>query len=160
MNILLKPRTKWHVIEFFNKTQDDELKKLFPFSNDSLEDALILFENSISINSTSFGNTIYCDNKYIGDIWVYCIDEQDEKMAMLSIVIFDKTYWGQKIGTTAINRFSKIVFEKYKIDKIGAFTYAYNIPSIKSLIKNNFNLIEEFEENGVLSNYYELSNNN
>lgn len=154
--IELRDRSREHVIEYWNKTQNEEIEKLFPRNISSLDEALYLFEESQKVGASSFGQTIYINELYIGDIWVFGIDEINEKMAMLSIVIFEKTYWGQGIGTEVISKFCKVCFEKYKIEKLGAFVYESNIRSIKALEKSNFEQIESFVEDGVASYYYEL----
>ena len=157
MNILLDERTIDHVKDYWNKIQDEEIQKMFPFSIDSLDESIKLFEESLKEGASSYGKVIYYDDKYVGDIWCYCIDEKNEKMAMLSIVIFGKTVWGQGIGSQAVKIFTKEVFDKYNIDKIGAFTYAYNNRSIGMLEKLGFNKVENFVEDGVESVYLELN---
>ena len=135
MDVVLKKRMKEHVVEFWEKTQDEEIQKLFPFSIESLEESIKLYKESLKDEALSYGKVIYYGNKYIGDIWCYGIDEINEKMAMLSIVIFEKELWGKGIATQATKDFIKEVFSKYKIDKIGAFTYAFNYRSIGLLEK-------------------------
>lgn len=135
MDVILKKRMKEHVVEFWEKTQYEEIQKLFPFSIESLEESIKLYKESLKDEALSYGKVIYYGNKYIGDIWCYGIDEINEKMAMLSIVIFEKELWGKGIATQATKDFIKEVFSKYKIDKIGAFTYAFNYRSIGLLEK-------------------------
>lgn len=158
VDIMLRTRTKNHVITFWEKTQDEEIKKSFPFSIESLEKALLLFEESIKENALSYGKVIYFEGKYIGDIWCYGIDECNEKMAMLSIIIFEKELWGKGIATEAAKAFVKEVFNKFGIDKIGAFTYSSNYGSIGLLEKVGFFQIEAFVENGIESIYFEMRN--
>jgi len=141
---------------FWKNTQDEEIKRLFPFSNDSLEQALALFEESLKEEALSYGKVIYFQGKYIGDIWCYGIDESNEKMAMLSIVIFEKELWGKGIAAEAAKVFIKEVFDKYYIYKIGAFTYSYNYGSIGLLKKLGFVEIETFIEDGNESIYFEV----
>lgn len=154
--MILKTRMKEHVITFWDKTQDEEIKNLFPFSIQSLEEALRLFEESLKEGATSYGKVIYYENRYVGDVWCYCIDEDDERMAMLSIVIFEKKLWGKGIGVEATKIFINEVFNKFKIDKIGAFTYEYNLGSIGLLKKVGFKEIETFTEDGIESKYFEI----
>lgn len=154
--MILKTRMKEHVITFWDKTQDEEIKNLFPFSIQSLEEALRLFGESLKEGATSYGKVIYYENRYVGDVWCYCIDEDDEKMAMLSIVIFEKKLWGKGIGVEATKIFINEVFNKFNIDKIGAFTYAYNLGSIGLLKKVGFKEIETFTEDGIESKYFEI----
>ena len=144
MGIILKTRTKDHVITFWEKTQDKEIRKLFPFSTESLEKALMLFEESLKGNALSYGKVIYFEGKYIGDIWCYGIDESNEKMAMLSVVIFEKELWGKGIATESTKAFVKEVFSEFDIEKIGAFTYSNNYGSIYLLKKAGFLEIETF----------------
>jgi RimJ/RimL family protein N-acetyltransferase len=155
MNIKLMDRTKEHVIEFWDKTQDEEIQSLFPFSITTLEESIELFSKSQEPKATSFGKTIYLGDTYVGDVWVYCIDEEDEMMAMLSIVIFDKNSWGNNVGPKAIDEFSQEVFDRYKIHKIGAFTYSDNTRSIRALEKSSFAFVETFVEDNRESKYYE-----
>lgn len=76
-------------------------------------------------------------------------------MAMLSIVIFEKELWGKGIGAQATKDFIKEVFNKYDLEKIGAFTYAFNHRSIGLLEKTGFSKIEIFIEDGIESIYLE-----
>lgn len=154
--ILLKPRTLEHVKTFWKKSQDKDIERLFPFNRGTLNDAIKLYEESLKPVARSFGKIISIENKYIGDVWCYGIDEVDEKQAFVSIVIFDKTYWGKGIGKTVLNQFCKLIFEEYAICKLCAFTYKHNERSISALESLGFKKIEEFEENGILSCYYEL----
>lgn len=156
LNIALKTRAAEHVTVFWDKIQDEEIKMLFPISIESLDKALILFEESLKKDASSYGKVIYYDGKYIGDIWCYGINEDDEKMAMLSIVIFEKNLWGKGIATDAIKVFIQEVFDKFDIEKIGAFTYSNNYGSIGSLEKAGFVEIERFVENGIESIYLEI----
>jgi RimJ/RimL family protein N-acetyltransferase len=156
MGIMLKTRTKDHVITFWEKTQDEEIKKLFPFSIETLEKALILFQESLIENALSYGKVIYFEGKYIGDIWCYGIDESNEKMAMLSVVIFEKELWHKGIATESTKAFVKEVFNMFDIEKIGAYTYSNNYGSIGLLKKVGFFEIETFVEDGVESIYFEM----
>lgn len=156
MDIMLKTRTREHVMTFWNKVQDEELKRLFPFSIESLEKALILFEDSLKEDALSYGKVIYFEGKYIGDVWCYGIDESNEKMAMLSVVIFKKELWGKGIATEVLKVFIGEVFNKYDIEKIGAFTYSNNYGSIGLLKKVGFSEIETFVEDGIESVYFEI----
>lgn len=157
MNATLGTRTKEHVRTFWEKTQDQEIQAMFPASIASLEEALTLFETSKRDDATSFGRIILDQNTYIGDIWCYGIDEKNEKMAMLSIVIFDKAYWGKGIASAMIPQFLDEIFERYHLETIGAFTYATNTRSIQALKKSGFHPVESFEENGVESVYLEFN---
>jgi len=154
--MMLKERLKEHVVTFWEKTQDEEIKRLFPFSTKSLEEALMLFKQSQKDNALSYGKVIYFEGSYVGDIWCYGIDESDEKMAMLSVVVFEKELWGKGIATEAAKVFIKEVLNKYHIEKLGAFTYSNNYGSIGLLEKVGFVEIDTFVEDGIESKYYEI----
>ena len=155
-NVLLKPRTLENVKIFWKESQDEEIGRLFPFSRSTLNEAFKLYEESLKPNARSYGKAIYVDDKYIGDIWCYGIDEIYEKQAFVSIVIFNKSYWGMGIGKQALTKFHHFVFERYNISKLCAFTFSTNKRSIGALESVGFKKIEEFEEDGVLSYYCEL----
>lgn len=157
MKIMLAERTAAHVSLYWNKTQDTEIKALLPSSAQNEEQALELYRRSQLPDATSYGRIILADGNYIGDIWCYCIDEKNERSAMLSYCIFEKSCWNQGIATEAAKHFLEEVFSRYDIDKIGAFTYSSNTASIRVLEKCAFHFVEEWEENGVLSRYFEYS---
>lgn len=155
-NVHLEKRELNHVKRFWEISKDAELRKLFPFQDNTLEEAIEMYKESLLPDARSYGKTIYVEDEYIGDVWAYCIDENKEKNCFISVVIFNKAYWSKGIGAIALSEFNKIISCKYDINKICAFTYEFNIPSRKTLEKVGFKLIEEFEENNVKSIYYEL----
>ena len=53
--------------------------------------------------------------------------------------------------------FLKVIHEKFRIETVGAFTFSDNIASQRVLEKNDFQLFEEFVEDGKASKYYQLS---
>lgn len=156
MDIVLKSRMKDHVVTFWERTQDEEIKRLFPFSIESLDKALILFDESQKENALSYGKVIYFEGKYVGDIWCYGIDESNEKMCMLSVVIFLKELWSRGIATEASKIFIKDIFNKFQINKVGAFTYSKNYGSIGLLEKLGFVEIDTLIEDGIESKYFEI----
>lgn len=156
MTVTLSERTAAHVSTYWHKTQDAEIQALLPSSAQSEEQALEMFRQSLLPAATSYGRVILADGQYIGDIWCYCIDEIEEKSAMLSYCIFEKTLWGKGIATSAAEAFLQEVFERYNVETIGAFTYSANLASIRVLQKLGFVFVEEWEEDGVLSRYFEL----
>jgi RimJ/RimL family protein N-acetyltransferase len=104
----------------------------------------------------SYGKVIYYKDQYIGDVWCYGIDEINERMTMISVVIFEKQLWGKGIGTEVTKDFVKEVFKKYDIEKIGAFTYSNNLRTIGLLEKVGFTQIQTFIEDGIESTYFEI----
>lgn len=157
MDIILKTRTAEHVSIYWNKTQNEQIKAMLPSGADSVEKALAMFEESQKPQASSFGQVIYADGQYVGDIWCYCMDEQEEKSAMLSFCIFEPSLWGKGIASTAVKQFLSMVFVRYNIEKMGAFTFADNFGSIKALQKAGFTIVEEFVEDGRASCYLEYT---
>ena len=153
MTITLEPRTVDSVRTYFEKVKRPEIKQVLPQKAKTVEEALEDYEETLLPNATSFGQTVYVDGKYVGDVWCYCIDLNDEPNCMMSFCIFELEYWSQGIATRAVNMFIKNVRRKYNVKTIGAFTYADNTPSLRVLEKNGFIIMEEFEEDGVLSKY-------
>ena len=152
--IELKNRQLQHVKEFYNHSKDTQLQKLFPFQDITLEQTIEQYYDSLQPNATSFGKTIYVNNSYIGDVWCYSINEV-EKNCFLSIVIFDRAFWGKGIGSEVLVDFIKQLKQKYNLNKLCAFTYKANLASSKMLSRVGFNCIEEFEEDGIKSLYFE-----
>ena len=155
--ILLGDRTEETVRIYFEKAQQPEIKTMLPQKAESIEEAVSEFYKTLLPDSTSYGRTIIVDNRYIGDVWCYCIDKSDTPNAMLSFCIFEKTYWCKGIASEAVSLFLKMVHKKYEIETVGAFTFSDNIASQRVLEKNNFRLFEEFVEAGKVSKFYQLS---
>lgn len=157
MIITLEKRTADTVKTYFDKANKQEIKKLLPQKAKTVEEALQDYEKTLMPNANSFGQTIYIDGQYIGDVWCYCIDMNDEPNCMLSFCIFEPEYWSKGIATIAVNMFIKNICDKYNIKTIGAFTFSHNNASIRVLEKNGFSVMEEFEEDGILSKYLQYT---
>ena len=152
----LRDRTLTHVHEFYKQIKDDEIQRMFPFGSMDLGEHIAMYKNALKPDASSFGKVIYSNGSYIGDIWCYNIDEDNEQMALLSIVIFNKSCWSKGIGPWAITEFTDLLFQRYAIEEIGAFTYANNQRSRQALINSGFCEVESFVENGETSYYYSL----
>lgn len=157
MNIKLKERTRETVSIYFNKARNPKIKAVLPQKAQSLEEALDDYEKTLLQNAASYGETIWVDDVYVGDIWCYCIDKNEEPNAMISYCLFEEDYWSKGITTSAVSMFIKEILEKYKLDTIGAFTFASNTASIRVLEKNKFTVIETFIEDGVESVYLQYN---
>ena len=155
MKLELRERTEAHVRIYFGKTQDPDIRKVLPQAAATVEQALENYRKTLLPGAASFGRTIYADGEYVGDIWCYCIDPEERPNAMLSYCIFEKKCWGQGIGTAALRVFLAEIASRYPLKSVGAFTYSDNLPSIRVLLKNGFAEVEEFEESGILSKYFE-----
>ena len=153
MIITLENRTADSVRTYFEKANRPEIKQVLPQKAKNVEEALEDFEKTLLPNATSFGQTVSVDGQYVGDIWCYCINMDNEPNCMLSFCIFELEYWSKGIATAAVNMFIKNICALYNVKIIGAFTFANNNASIRVLEKNGFVVMEEFEEDGVLSKY-------
>lgn len=153
LTITLQERTEDHVRIYFEKASAPEIKKWLPQKAKTVAEAVADFQKSLAPNATSYGKTIYADGRYVGDIWCYCIGEEEEPDAMVSYCVFDKVCWGQGIATQALTLFLKAIKEKYELKHVGAFTYSANKASVQVLLKNGFTMREEFLEDGVMSAY-------
>ena len=156
MVITLEKRTADTVKTYFEKANRPEIKQVLPQKAKSVEEALEDYEQTLLPNAKSYGQTVYVDGKYVGDVWCYCIDLDDEPNCMLSFCVFEPEYWSKGIAATAVNMFIQNIRARYPVKTIGAFTFAQNQASIRVLEKNGFVLMEEFEEDGVLSKYFQL----
>ena len=157
MLITLKNRTADSVRIYYEKANKTEIKRVLPQKAKTVEEALEDYEQTLLPNAKSFGQTVYADGKYVGDIWCYCIDMNDEPNCMLSFCIFELEYWSKGIATTAVKMFIQNICARYHVKTIGAFTFAHNHASIRVLEKNGFIVMEEFEEGGVLSKYFQFA---
>lgn len=153
MKIELMERQAKHVHIFWKETQTELLRDLFPFTIKSEAEALSLFEATQLEGANSFGQVIYVGGVYIGDVWCYGLHDD---MPMLSIVIFDQTFWGKGIATQAIPLFLKTLVSKFGVRQMGAFTFSTNKASQKALVKSGFVEQYTFHENGVDSVFFQI----
>lgn len=153
MDVYLGDRTPDTVKIYFEKASNPKIKRILPQKAKSVDEALDDYEKTLLPNATSYGRTIWVDGTYVGDVWCYCIDMNNEPNAMISYCIFEETYWSKGIATKAVGLFIKEICDKYRFNTIGAFTFSENIASIRVLEKNGFAIKEEFEEDGKLSKY-------
>ena len=156
MVIELRERTEDHVRTWFDRSGEAHMLAGLPRSAQTAEQALADFRRSTQPGSTSFGRTIYADGQYVGDVWCYCMGEDDAPDAMLSYGIFEQQLWGCGIATEAVRLFLLEVMPRFTLKTVGAFTYADNPASIRVLEKNGFSLREQFTEDGRLSCYWEV----
>lgn len=157
MDIYLGNRTAETVRIYFEKANQPEIKAVLPQKAQTLEEALADYRETLLPNANSYGKTIIANGNYIGDIWCYCIDTNEEPNAMISYCIFQKAYHSQGIATKAVAIFLKEVRARYALNTIGAFTFSDNLASIRVLEKNSFSEIEEFSENGRDSKYFQYT---
>lgn len=156
MEVSLRERTAETVAVYFEKANTPEIRKVLPQKATTLEEALADYRQTLLPGASSYGRTIYVGERYVGDVWCYCIDPQNEPNAMVSYCVFERDCWGQGVATGALALFMEEIWEKFQLKSLGAFTYASNVSSIRVLEKNGFRMMEEFAEGGVLSRYYQI----
>lgn len=155
MTVELRERTEDHVRTYFERTRDPEIQRMLPQTAQTVEQAVADFRKTLLPGASSYGRTVYADGKYIGDVWCYCLDPDDEPNAMLSYCIFEKSLWGKGIATEALRQFLTDIVPRFSLKTAGAFAFCANGASLRVLEKNGFAKMEEFTEDGILSAYYQ-----
>ena len=121
MEIYLGNRTKETVRIYFEKSQKPIIKAVLPQKAQTVEEALQDYEKTLLPGASSFGRTIMADGAYVGDIWCYCIDLNDDPNAMLSYCVFEEGCWNNGIATEAVRLF---IIDVYILIKIVTFNIA------------------------------------
>ena len=158
MEIRLGTRTAETVRIYFEKAQNPAIKAMLPQKAATVEEALKDYEDTLLPEASSYGRIILADGIYVGDIWCYCIDPDEDPNAMLSFCVFDGSVWNKGIAATAVSLFLHEACARYGLKTVGAFCFSDNTASVRVLEKTGFCLIEEFMEDGRLSRYYQLEN--
>lgn len=154
MEICLGTRTEETVRIYFERAQDPFIKAVLPQKAQTVEEALRDYEESLRPGASSFGRTILADGVYIGDIWCYGMDPEEEPNAMLSCCIFEERFRNHGIAAEAAKLFLREIRERFGLKTLGAFVYSENAASIRLLEKLGFRLEEEFVEDGRASKYF------
>lgn len=155
MKIELRERTEAQVRTYFEKTRDDQIRAMLPQTARTVEQAVEDYRKTQLPGAASYGRTVYADGAYVGDVWCYCIDWNEEPNAMLSYCIFEKELWGKGVATKAVELFLAEALERFSLKSVGAFAYCANRASLRVLEKNGFALREIFDEDGTASAYYQ-----
>ena len=155
MTVELRARTEEHVRIQYDKIRDPEIWAMIPMTDKTLEEAIADYEKTQLPGAASYGRTIYVDGTYVGDVWCYCIDPEEEPNAMVGYCLLEKSLWGKGIATEALKQFLQDVSGRYGLKTLGCIAYCSNAASLRVMEKNGFKKIEEFAEDGVLSAYYQ-----
>lgn len=92
MKIELGNRTEETVAIYYEKSKNEQIRKVLPQKAQTLQDAISDYRKTLCADATSYGRTIVVDNQYIGDIWCYCMNMDNEPNAMISYCIFEEAY--------------------------------------------------------------------
>jgi len=155
MQVELRERTETHVRIQYDKIRDPEIWAMIPMTEKTLEQAIADFQKTQLPGASSFGQTVYVDGQYAGDVWCYCIDPEEEPNAMVGYCLLEKNLWGMGIATEALRRFMDTIVPRFGLKTVGGVAYSSNKASLRVLEKNGFVRMKEFEEDGVLSVYYQ-----
>lgn len=155
MTVELRERTEAHVRIQYEKIRDPEIWAMIPMTEKTLEQTLADYEKTLLPGAASYGRTIYVDGVYVGDIWCYGIDLEEEPNAMVGYCLFEKSLWGRGVATEALKQFQEIAVPRFGLKTMGGIAYCTNKASLRVLEKNGFKKVEEFAEDGVLSAYYQ-----
>ena len=155
MTVTLHDRTADTVRIYFERAQQSRIRRTLPQKAKTLEEALDDFERTQLPGANSFGRTINMDGRYVGDVWIYCIDPAEMPNAMLSYCVFETEVWGSGVASEAVKLFLQEVERRFNLSSLGAFTYADNTASVRVLEKNGFHLQERCMEDGVQSCFYQ-----
>lgn len=156
MDIRLGSRTAESAAHSFEQMNTPAIRAALPMKAQTVEEAAEDFRISQLPGASSFGRTILADGRHVGDVWCYGIDPDGTPGAMMSYCVFEQALRGQGVASTALARFLPEIAGKYGLKTVGAFTFADNLPSIRVLEKNGFRRVEEFVEDGVSSQYFQL----
>ena len=67
MKVSLNPRTAEKVAIYFERAQQEEIRRMLPQKAQTLAEALADFAKAQRPGATSFGRTIDADGRYVGD---------------------------------------------------------------------------------------------
>ena len=155
MTVELRNRTEIHVRIQYEKIRDPQIWAMIPMTEKTLEQAIEDYKKTLLPGASSYGRTIYVNGVYVGDVWCYCMDPEEEPNAMVGYCLFEKSLWGKGIATEALNQFLRDAAPRFGLRTMGGIAYCDNRASLRVLEKNGFEKKEEFEEDGILSAYYQ-----
>jgi RimJ/RimL family protein N-acetyltransferase len=92
------------------------------------------YVNEMNASKTDHIWRILCDGRHVGNIKLAGISTRHRR-ANLSLLIGDRSVWGQGIGTQAIRMATAESFKKHDLFKIYAGFYAANTASIRAFEK-------------------------
>jgi ribosomal-protein-alanine N-acetyltransferase len=139
---------------YYNWMNDSEVtqyleKRYIPQSMENIRNFVI--EKDGSTDELFFAICLIENDLHIGNIklgpinWIH-------RFGDISLLIGDKTYWGQGFATQAIRLVVTFAFETLNLHKLRAGYYAGNIGSGKAFIKNGF------KQEGILKNQWFIQN--
>ena len=107
----------------------------YPYTVDDAKDFISSMLNADKDATHAFAITV--DNKMVGSIGVFRKANIHCKTAEMGYYVAEP-YWGQGIGTSAIEQVCNYIFENTDIMRIFAEPFAYNLGSCRILEKSGF----------------------
>lgn len=124
------------------------------FSAHTLEDIKVYIEReSESKDSIFLAIVLKENNRHIGNIKIHRIDKVHNH-AEISLLIGEKSCWGQGIGAEAIRLTAGHAFNALNLHKVYAGCYANNIGSIKAFKKAGFKEEAIMKEHHIFEGQY------
>ena len=153
----LKELTEDDVIEeYVTWLNDDTINKYLECRHyDHTEESTKIYIQKASKDSKEILMGIYykANNKHIGNVKLGPID-LIHKHATLGLLIGDKEFWGQGIGTDSIKLATRYAIEQLDLVTITAGCYETNVGSQKAFIKAGYSI------SGKIKSYWESDRDN
>lgn len=131
-----------------NKKIQDNLRDGLPYPY-TTEDAIAYISAMLDADKDKvYAFAITIDDKAIGSIGVFRKDNIHFKTAEMGYYIAEE-YWGQGIGTSAVQQVCKYIFENTDMIRIFAEPFSYNIGSCRILEKAGFSYEGTLRRNAV-----------
>ena len=98
------------------------------------EDAQRWYEGQLAV---PYGWVIEWEGRCIGTVRLHSVDAHDQR-ASLAIGLFDRTTWGQGLGTEAIRLVLGYAFQSLRLHRVSLRVLAYNTRAIRAYEKCGF----------------------
>jgi RimJ/RimL family protein N-acetyltransferase len=124
--------------EYHNWLSDPEVMRFLEarFRAHSMDD-IRSYVKEINASKTDHLWRILCDGRHVGNIKLGGISQRHRR-ANLSLLIGDRSVWGQSVATRAIRLATAESFKRYGLHKIYAGFYAANVASIRAFEKAGY----------------------
>ena len=119
MQVALGTRTAETAAVYFEKTNNETIRKVLPQKAKTVEEAVADFHASQLPGASSFGRTILADGRYVGDIWCYGIGPDGTPSAMVSYCVFEPACWSRGIATRAMELFLPEITRRFQLKTVG-----------------------------------------
>lgn len=151
MNIILDKWQEKDYIDFYNASNDDDLRKNmngdFPKTLEQCKEIVSFFANSI--DTTECVRAIKSDGIIIGCIAAFFKTERGSKIAELAYWL-SKEYRGQGTMTKVITEFTEMLFSDFDVKGVIAKPFEHNKASQRVLLKSGFKVAYENKQECIM----------